>query len=302
MIINFKEIPKAHIGSGLQDTWEFFCREFFLCQNYEIIGEPARGADGGLDLKVKQNSITWLVSCKHKAHSGTAVGIKDEINIRDRVESNECDGFIGFYSTLPSTGLQNTLAGLKHKMPFEIFDKEKIERLIVGFHSHEKLFVRFFPKSFKSFKDTYFYREPVKLFVNYVKTEYRDFIDIYEHLFINIENIIPYLRRELSFENALKEQNITIFSIQGIENTYEWNYQFQHSNISENYSIESLTNELLPAEVNHIYGVEIYSRFNYYSLSSKFGLYVVYPNYIICSPQFITLNNINFQKLSEALI
>jgi hypothetical protein len=304
MIINFKEIPEAHKGGGLQDTWELFCREFFISQNYEIIDEPARGADGGLDIKVKAkaNEITWLVSCKHKAHSNTAIGSKDEINIRDRVESQGCDGFIGFYSTIPSSGLKNTLTGLSHKMPFEIFDREKIERAIVGFHSQEKLFIRFFPESFKSFKDTYFYREPVKLFLTYVKSQYEDFISTYQLIFNSVENILPYLRKGISFEEALNEQNITILSIEGIDKTFDWSYQFKHSGISKDYSMMTLANELLPNEAKYLYGIEIFSHFNQYCRHHRLGLYVIYPNYIICSPQFITVNNLIFQQLQEVLI
>ena len=110
-ILNFKEIPEAHIASGEQEAFEFFARDFFEYLGYQILSEPNRGADGEKDLVVREmriggggeTSIKWLVSWKHKAHSGSSVSpTKDESNIRDRVEIAQCTGFIGFYSTLPN--------------------------------------------------------------------------------------------------------------------------------------------------------------------------------------------------------
>ena len=104
-ILDFKEIPEAHIASGLQDTFELFARDFLKFVGYKIITDPDRGADGGVDLIVEESRtgvggetiIRWLVSCKHKAFSGNSVNPGDDANIRDRVEANECQGFIGFY-------------------------------------------------------------------------------------------------------------------------------------------------------------------------------------------------------------
>ena len=53
------------------------------------------------------------MSCKHKAHSGNSVAPDDEANIRDRVETHACTGFIAFYSTLPSSGLARNLEALR---------------------------------------------------------------------------------------------------------------------------------------------------------------------------------------------
>ena len=109
-ILDFKEIPEAYVSSGMQDTFELFARDFLSFMGYKIITDPDRGPDGGVDLIVEEKRtgvggetiIRWLVSCKHKAFSGKSVSSTDETNIRDRVESNNCQGFIGFYSTLAS--------------------------------------------------------------------------------------------------------------------------------------------------------------------------------------------------------
>ena len=52
----------------------------------------------------------WLVSCKHFAKSGNSVKETDEPNILERLSSFNADGFIGFYSTLPSSGLTEMIS------------------------------------------------------------------------------------------------------------------------------------------------------------------------------------------------
>lgn len=72
--------------------------------NLNIISTPDRGADGGSDLICVESGngsfgstqIRWLVSCKHKAHSGASVTPKDEQNITDRLEQHKANGFISF--------------------------------------------------------------------------------------------------------------------------------------------------------------------------------------------------------------
>ena len=74
-LIDFKEIPIANSGKGNQDLFELFAREFLSEIGYEIIEEPARGADGGKDLIILERrtgiggntNFRWLVSCKHFA-------------------------------------------------------------------------------------------------------------------------------------------------------------------------------------------------------------------------------------------
>ena len=119
----------------MQDTFELFARDFLSFMGYKIITDPDRGADGGVDLIVEEKRtgvggetiIRWLVSCKHKAFSGNSVSPTDDANIRDRVEANGCQGFIGFYSTLASTGLSTNLEGMKDRVEYQVFDREKIE-------------------------------------------------------------------------------------------------------------------------------------------------------------------------------
>lgn len=153
--IDFKEIPEAHRGGGLQDTFELFARDFLTYLGYIVQEDPSRGADGGKDILVierrsgvgGESLVRWLVSCKHKAHSGASVSTQDESNIRDRVEANGCQGFIGFYSTLASAGLFDALTGLSSKIECQIFDREKIESYLLKNLDGLHLAKRYFPGS-----------------------------------------------------------------------------------------------------------------------------------------------------------
>lgn len=159
-VLDFKEIPEAHISDGLQDTFEMFSRDFLSFFGYEVISDPGRGADGGVDLIVQERRtgvggetlVKWLVSCKHRAHSGNSVTPTYEQNISDRVQANNCDGFIGFYSTIPSSGLIKNLEGLANKFEFQFFDKEKIERELLHSAQGLKIAERYFPNSLSTWK------------------------------------------------------------------------------------------------------------------------------------------------------
>lgn len=153
--INFKEIAQANTNSGEQDSFELFARDFLKYIGYKIDTDPARGADGGVDLVIKESrkgvggetEIKWLVSCKHYAHSGKSVSPNDEINIRDRVEAKQCQGFIGFYSTLASSGLMTNLENTRDKVEFQVFDYKKIEENLLSSAEGLKISKRYFPVS-----------------------------------------------------------------------------------------------------------------------------------------------------------
>ena len=160
MLIDFREIPYENSNDGLQDSFELFARDFLEIMGYEIIQEPFRGSDGKKDLIVSEirtgiggeTTIKWLVSCKHKATSGRSVSDKDEPDIIDRIKSHQCSGFIGFFSTIASKTLSEKLARYKTTMESQVFDKEKIEKIIFESNKYEHLFVRYFPKSYQKYK------------------------------------------------------------------------------------------------------------------------------------------------------
>lgn len=155
-MIDFKEI------SHKDDTWELFARDFLMEIGFFIESTPDRGPDGGKDLlaseQLKGNLNTyrfrWLVSCKHFATSGKSVNETDEPNILERLSSFNADGFIGFYSTLPSSGLNTRLNNLKKEekiKDFRIFDHKLIENYMIclGFSN---ILMRYFPESYKLIK------------------------------------------------------------------------------------------------------------------------------------------------------
>ncbi|CCM79737.1 MULTISPECIES: restriction endonuclease [Rhizobium] len=96
---------------------EAFAHDYLLALGLVVDVPPGRGPDGGRDILVKETlkgklasrSFTWLVSCKHYATSGKAVGTEHETNITDRLAQHKADGFIGFYSTVASAALMNAL-------------------------------------------------------------------------------------------------------------------------------------------------------------------------------------------------
>jgi predicted transcriptional regulator len=159
-IIDFREIPRADIANGNQDTFEMFAREFLEITGYRIVSGPDRGADQGRDLIAEEirtgvggeTKIRWLVSCKHMAHSGRAIGVNDEVNVSDRVKAHGCQGFMGFYSSVASAGLSQRLEALQRETPgfeFNILYREIIERtLLDGQLDH--IFERYFPDSFSA--------------------------------------------------------------------------------------------------------------------------------------------------------
>ena len=170
-VLDFKEIPEAHVASGLQDTFELFARDFLQFIGYNIVTDPNRGADGGADLIVEEirtgvggeTKIKWLVSCKHKAHSGKSVSPQDDSNIRDRIEVNGCQGFIGFYSTLASAGLAENLERMQ-SIESQIFDHEKIESNLLYSAKGLNIVERYFPESLNRWRINN--PEPAKIFID----------------------------------------------------------------------------------------------------------------------------------------
>ena len=152
-LVDFKEIP----ASG--ETWEFFARDFLQTLGFHIESPPARGADGGKDLliseevsgKLHRHRFQWLVSCKHFAHSEKSVSENtDEKNILERLRGFKADGFLGFYSTLASSGLNSRLEQLRSSgdiKDYTIFDRALIENhmIMLGF---SKTLMRYFPQSY----------------------------------------------------------------------------------------------------------------------------------------------------------
>ncbi|OOG11310.1 restriction endonuclease [Pseudomonas sp. C9] len=151
---NFKEIASAKDGGGDIDQFEKFSKQFFeSVLGHDIVKDPGRGADGGIDIcvRVKSNSgyEHWLVSCKHYAHSGNSVGRGDEEDILDRLAEHGCDVFVGFYSTIASEGLFQKLERLRinKDIKYKIYNSEDIEKLLLDSIQGFRVAKQFFSKS-----------------------------------------------------------------------------------------------------------------------------------------------------------
>lgn len=169
-VLDFAEIPEAHVSSGKQDSFELFSADFLEMLGYEIQNRPARGPDLGKDFIAcetrsgigGQTKVRWLVSCKHKAHSGKAVGLDDELNIIERVEGHKCAGFIACYSTLPSSSLSARLEQLRPRFEVQVLDSEKIETQLLTGGEGIVIAKRYMPTSTSHWEQEHW--KPAKIF------------------------------------------------------------------------------------------------------------------------------------------
>ena len=157
-MIDFKEIPDG-------ETWELFARDFLEALGFSIESPPDRGPDKGKDLlvteevkgKLHRYRFRWLVSCKHFARSNRAVSESEEKNLLERIKSFNADGFIGFYSTISTSNLNQRLFELKKNLEikdYKIFDRNLIENHLLT-AGYSNLVLQYFPDSYKQVKPTH---------------------------------------------------------------------------------------------------------------------------------------------------
>lgn len=145
----------ATIGkSDCPDDFELFAKEFFLrVKGWKIFRHVSYGQDIGLDLGVeeptKDGGVRWLVSCKHKAHSNSHVGDKEENrNLIALISEWECDGFIPFYTTIPSNKVESIISGIeKFGKRVKRYIKDDIEHELLNSPEGTRLAARYFPRS-----------------------------------------------------------------------------------------------------------------------------------------------------------
>lgn len=167
--LDFTEISAPTSGPG-RDQFELFAREVLEWLGFKVIVGPDRGPDGGRDLIVEEvrtgiggeTRVRWLVSCKHKAHSGSAVTPDDERNVHDRLRTHNCDGFLAFYSTVPSSGLAATPNALSSRSELLVLDPERVEKRLLSSATGLELARRFFPQSMARWQTEH--PGPAKLF------------------------------------------------------------------------------------------------------------------------------------------
>lgn len=136
-MIDFKEIATG-------ERWELFTQAFLQQLGFTIEIPPGRGSDRGRDMTVSVDvrgqdgslhKFVWLVSCKHNAISNTSVTPSVEEDVPARVRQHRANGFMGFYSTIPSQGLVDRIEGVKspHDVQAVLFiHGAEISRLLIS--------------------------------------------------------------------------------------------------------------------------------------------------------------------------
>ncbi|GAB3217865.1 restriction endonuclease [Algoriphagus aestuariicola] len=300
MIIDFKEIPKANSFDGNQDVFENFARDFFEAIGYQIIESPSRGADRGVDLKIRElrkgisgvTEIVWLVSCKHYAYSGASISPRIEQNILDRVKSNSCHGFIGFYSTIASTGLNQNLKGLASQIEYQVFDREKIEREIVGIRCMENLFLRYFPKSYKEWKSVYYYTEPVGLLDYFLDKEFSSEKELFLEICGSTGNILKDFRSSNSLTEFVQKKSISIINIDNLTGIL----------FNSTIPFGQVVDFVLPDLVKRAHEIDVIGKPLLLSimLNDK-GSYILYPSYLMLDENKLKILNRLFSRVKELM-
>ena len=96
------------------NEWEWFAQDVLFHLGFMIHVGPSEGTDDGLDMIAEREKTKYLVSCKHNHKSRKNVGVREESDIRDRVEQHNCEGFIAFYSVGATTALKKKFISLEN--------------------------------------------------------------------------------------------------------------------------------------------------------------------------------------------
>lgn len=148
-MLNFTELPKD--GTDL----ERLVREIFVREGYETHW-TGKGPDGGRDLIVIERTKgplsefkrTWLVQCKHRAHSGKSIGREEANSILTDCKATKAEGYLMVCTTALTTGLINTYRDLEENegLVIDYWDEVKLEDRLLK-PCNFSLIDQFFPQS-----------------------------------------------------------------------------------------------------------------------------------------------------------
>lgn len=148
-MLNYKELP---VDGTL---FEQLVREMLIRTGFEVHWTGV-GADGGRDLVATERTEgllapfkrKWLVSCKHKAHSGKSVVMADVIDITDACKAVDATGFMLVCSTQPASSVVRRLEEIsQHGELLTVFwDGVEIEKRL-NVPELFPLIYQFFPES-----------------------------------------------------------------------------------------------------------------------------------------------------------
>ncbi|SIQ03344.1 restriction endonuclease [Halanaerobium kushneri] len=163
MSINFKRI------SSDGEDFELLCRDLLESKGIEVISQPSRGPDLKKDFIIKMKTkdkigrkeeITYLVQCKHKAHSGKSVYESEIGNFQSACDIHNTDGYFLITSSVPSKTVQEQLeaSNKNNKLKTCIWDRKKLEYEIEN------------STNFKSIIERYNLKEPLETIFTYIKS------------------------------------------------------------------------------------------------------------------------------------
>lgn len=190
---------------GMNDEeWEYFAADLLYNIGFEILSPPSFGPDGGKDIIVEKDNISYIVSCKHYLLSNKHVGTSDEQSILDRITQHKVKGFIAFYSTGITSSLQERLDKLcENGYPYIVFDKMIISNIIPNMDS--RILFKYGPN-----KNSYYMNVPI--------TEYKPLNcmvcgkDILEdkNISFGLAGIVKNLNQEMEFIYGCKNHFINL--------------------------------------------------------------------------------------------
>lgn len=150
-MLNFTELSQD--GTDL----ERLVREIFVREGYETHW-TGKGPDGGRDLLVVEKvqgplskfERTWLVQCKHNAHSGKSIGREESNSLVTDCMSAKAVGYLLVCTTALTTGLVTTYRELQtnSNLVIDYWDEVKLEDRLLK-PCNFSLIDQFFPKSSK---------------------------------------------------------------------------------------------------------------------------------------------------------
>ncbi|MDR3196708.1 MAG: hypothetical protein LBU34_02465 [Planctomycetaceae bacterium] len=154
-LFDFTEIPVDG------ERWVRFAKDFLQLFGFHIETPAYRDTENVFDFcaveqipgKFNYHPFRWLVSCRHKAATRTAVKESDETDILERLLRSRADGFIGFYSTAVSPPLEFYLTELKNK--FQIKDYRIIDAKFLETYLETPGFARIAFRYFPNYAQTH---------------------------------------------------------------------------------------------------------------------------------------------------
>jgi len=148
-MLDFTELPQDGI------LFEQLVREMLIRSGFEVHWTGV-GPDAGRDLVVIERaagtlapfSRKWLVSCKHKAHSGASVVMEDVRDITDACGAVDATGFLLVCSTQPASSVVRRFEELTERgaLLTAFWDGVEIEKRL-NVPPFFPLVHQFFPKS-----------------------------------------------------------------------------------------------------------------------------------------------------------